>query len=155
MWEDLCIWFERFMKLPKVRIHYHEIEACHMTSWFRRIMSTNFRRFMKLVEHCSNIGGKVHELAWNLHDIVFVLMWSHLTKRSMYDVQAITTNMVQSGDVKALGVQSEDSLTSFNWSHRSSQSCPLLTVNWCLCSQQLIQYHYNTSCTYPILWPKT
>jgi hypothetical protein len=35
---------------------------------------------MKLVEHSSNIGWKVDELAWNLHEIKFAIVWSHLIK---------------------------------------------------------------------------
>ena len=35
---------------------------------------------MKLVAHSSDIDWKVHELAWNLHEIEFALMWTHLTK---------------------------------------------------------------------------
>ena len=26
-------WFGRFMKLLKVKVHYHEIQVCHMSSW--------------------------------------------------------------------------------------------------------------------------
>jgi hypothetical protein len=37
--EDLWNRFERFMKLLKVKVHYHEIEVCHMSSLFRRIMN--------------------------------------------------------------------------------------------------------------------
>jgi hypothetical protein len=36
--------------------------------------------FMKLVDHSSNIGWKVHEQAWNPHEIEFALMGSHITK---------------------------------------------------------------------------
>ena len=50
------------MKLLEVKVHCHEIEVCHMSSRFR---------FMKLIEHCSNIGWKVHELAWNRHNFEF------------------------------------------------------------------------------------
>jgi hypothetical protein len=35
---------------------------------------------MKLVDHSSNIGWKVHEQAWNPHEIEFALMGSHITK---------------------------------------------------------------------------
>jgi hypothetical protein len=60
------------MKLLKVKVHYHETEVCHMAS--------RFRRLVKLVEHFGNIGWKVCELAWNLHEFEFTLMRSHLTK---------------------------------------------------------------------------
>jgi hypothetical protein len=58
--EDLWNWFGRFTKLLEVKVHYHEIEVCHMSSRFRRIMNY-FRRFMKLVESwsgefCAKIG---------------------------------------------------------------------------------------------------
>ena len=46
------------MKLLDLKVHYYEIEVCHMS---RRIMN-QFRRFMKLVEHYGNIGWKVHGL---------------------------------------------------------------------------------------------
>ena len=52
----------RFMKLLEVKVHYYKIEVYHMSSWFRRIMN-QFSRFMELVEHSSNIGWRVHELA--------------------------------------------------------------------------------------------
>ena len=39
---------------------------------------------MKLVEYSGNIGWKVHELAWNLHEIGFALIWSHLAKGVIY-----------------------------------------------------------------------
>ena len=35
---------------------------------------------MKLVEHSGNIGWKVHELAWNLHEIEFALFGDFFTK---------------------------------------------------------------------------
>ena len=35
---------------------------------------------MNLVEHYGNIGWKVHELAWHLHEIECVVLSSHLTK---------------------------------------------------------------------------
>ena len=34
---------------------------------------------MKLVEHYGNISKKVHKVAWNLHEIDFAIMRSHLT----------------------------------------------------------------------------
>ena len=33
-----------------------------------------------MVEHFGNMSGKVHEVAWNFHEIAFALMWGHLTK---------------------------------------------------------------------------
>ena len=70
--EKLRLWkphiVKRFMKLLELKVHYHEIEAlCHKSSWFEKIVNY-FRRFVKLVEHSSNIGWKVYELAWNLHE---------------------------------------------------------------------------------------
>ena len=56
------------MKSIGVKVHYHEIEVCHMSSRFRRIMNY-FTRFMKLAKHYGNIGWKVHELTWHLHEI--------------------------------------------------------------------------------------
>ena len=50
-----------------------------MSSRLKRIMNQS-RRFMKLVEHSCSIGWKVHEQAWNMHEIEFALMWSQLTK---------------------------------------------------------------------------
>ena len=38
-----------------VKVHYHEIEVWHMSSWFRKIMK-QFWSFMELVEHFGNIG---------------------------------------------------------------------------------------------------
>ena len=35
---------------------------------------------MKFVEHSSNMGWRVHEIAWNHHEIEFALPWTHLTK---------------------------------------------------------------------------
>ena len=67
------------MKLLEVKVHYHEIKVCYMSSWFRRIMNY-FRRFMKLVTPSSNMSWKVHEVAWSLHEIDFALQWCHLTK---------------------------------------------------------------------------
>ena len=32
-------WFGTFLKLLEVKIHYHEIEVCHMFRRFRRIMN--------------------------------------------------------------------------------------------------------------------
>jgi hypothetical protein len=70
------------MKLLKGKFHYHEIEVCHMSSLFRRIMN-EFRRYMKLVEHFGNIGWKVHELACNLYEIKFALLQKTSYQRSM------------------------------------------------------------------------
>ena len=39
-----------------------------------------FEKFMKLAEHSSNMGWKVHEVTWNIHENEFALMQSHLTK---------------------------------------------------------------------------
>ena len=61
------------MKFLEAKIHYHEIEGCHMSNWFRRIMN-QFRRFMNLVEHFGYIGWKVHEPTWNLQEIGFALL---------------------------------------------------------------------------------
>ena len=74
-------WFGRFTKELKVKVHYREIEVCHMWSRFRRIMN-QFRRCMKFIEYPDSIGWKVHELrvAFNLLEIEFAFMWSHLTK---------------------------------------------------------------------------
>jgi hypothetical protein len=55
-------WFEKFMNLLEVKVHYHEIETCHMLSRFKRVMNP-FRRFVKLVEDSNNMGWKVHEVA--------------------------------------------------------------------------------------------
>jgi hypothetical protein len=54
------------MKLLEGKVRNHEIEVCHMSSRFKRIMNL-FRRFMKLVELLANIGRKVRKLAWKLH----------------------------------------------------------------------------------------
>lgn len=35
-WEDKTAWFERFMKLLEIKVHYQEIEAFHLSSWFRK-----------------------------------------------------------------------------------------------------------------------
>ena len=61
------------MKSIGVKVHYHEIEVCHMSSRFRRIMNY-FTRFMKLAKHYGNIGWKVHELTWHLHEIQFAIL---------------------------------------------------------------------------------
>ena len=45
------------MKLLEVHVHFHEIDVCHMLSRSRRIMN-EFLRFVELVEHFNNIGGK-------------------------------------------------------------------------------------------------
>ena len=34
---------------------------------------------MKFIEHYDNIGWKVHELVWNLHEIEFALLWYYPT----------------------------------------------------------------------------
>ena len=39
-----------------------------------------FRMFMNLIEHTGNTSWKIDEIAWNLHEVVFALPWSHLTK---------------------------------------------------------------------------
>ena len=67
------------MKLLEIKVHYCEIEVCHMSSWFKRTMN-QFRGVIKFVEHSSNMGWKVHEVAWNLHEIEFALPQSHLIK---------------------------------------------------------------------------
>ena len=33
--EDLQNWFRRVMKLLEAKVHYREIEVCHMPKWFR------------------------------------------------------------------------------------------------------------------------
>jgi hypothetical protein len=46
---------------------------------------TIFGRFMKVVEHFGNIDWNAHELVtWNLDEIEFALLWSHLTKGVYY-----------------------------------------------------------------------
>ena len=60
------------MKWLEVKVHYHEIEMCHMSSRFIRIMN-QLRKLMKLVEYFGNICRKIHELASNLHEIEFAL----------------------------------------------------------------------------------
>ena len=37
--EKRSTWFRRFRKLLEVKVHYHEIEVCHTSSRFRRIMN--------------------------------------------------------------------------------------------------------------------
>ena len=32
-------WFGIFLKLLEVKVHYHEIEVCHMSCWFRTTMN--------------------------------------------------------------------------------------------------------------------
>ena len=55
------------MMLLEVKVHYHKIDVCHMSSRYRRIMNS-FRRlnFVKLVEYSRNIGWKVHEIGRTL-----------------------------------------------------------------------------------------
>ena len=56
---------------PHVKINLEE-------SW------THLGRFMKLIEYFGNIDWKIHELAWNLHEIEFAHLWSHLSKGVIY-----------------------------------------------------------------------
>ena len=79
-------WFGEFMKLvwknlklPKLKVHDQKIEVCHMSSWLRKKKNL-FRMFMNLIEHTGNTSWKIDEIAWNLHEVVFALPWSHLTK---------------------------------------------------------------------------
>ena len=37
-------------------------------------------KYLITIEHFDNIGWKVHEVAWNLHEIEFALLGNHLTK---------------------------------------------------------------------------
>ena len=37
--EDMTnAWFGRFMKLLEVKVHYHEIEVYHVSSWFQTLI---------------------------------------------------------------------------------------------------------------------
>jgi hypothetical protein len=54
-------------EVARGKVHNHEIEVCQM--------SNQFRRFKKLVDYFGNISWKVHELAWNLHEIDFAPRW--------------------------------------------------------------------------------
>ena len=71
------------MKVLEVKVHYHEIEVCHM-------MSSRFRRFIRP--------------AWNLHDIEFALLYSHLTKGvsflflGLYSIDRLTQNCMLRSD---------------------------------------------------------
>lgn len=79
LWKDLWNQFGGFMRLLEVKVHYHKIEECHMSSWLGRIMNQS-KRFVKLIKHFGSSGWKVHKLAWNLHEIAFAFMRSHLTR---------------------------------------------------------------------------
>ena len=37
--KDLWNCYERFMKLLKVKVHNHEIEECHMSNQFKKIIN--------------------------------------------------------------------------------------------------------------------
>ena len=39
VWKDLWNCFGRFMKLLEIKVQYHEIEVCHMSSWFEITMN--------------------------------------------------------------------------------------------------------------------
>ena len=65
------------------RVCYHEIEVCHMSSRFKRIMN-KYTKFMKLVEHHGNMGWMVHELAWNHYKTEFAPRGDHCRSLEIY-----------------------------------------------------------------------
>lgn len=90
MQENLWNQFGRFVKSLEVKVQYHEVEVCYVSSHIRRI-TNQLRRLMKLVEDSDNISWKAHILNLDLHKIGLAHLWSHLTK----GVISFNTEMLQ------------------------------------------------------------